>query len=179
MGAPRAEPVVRSDTPTSQPRGCETGTTDVRVPRAVLDAITSHARRESPRECCGLLIGTDTEVAEAVPATNAADDPLRRYEVSPIDYLTQIRRCRELAQRGEVSIGVVGAYHSHPRSAPEPSPTDLAQAFEEFLYVIAGPVDVPDPVDTRAYRLRSGRFEAVALIVVEPPETTSPRATAP
>jgi len=112
-----------------------------------------------------------------VPATNAAGDPLRRYEIPAVEHLAQIRRCRELAKGEEAAIGVVGAYHSHPRSAPEPSPTDLEQAFEEFLYVIAGPVDAVAPADIRAYRLRNGRFQAAELIVVEPPEGAPPRAT--
>ena len=148
----------------------------MRVLKMVLDAIEAHARRDVPRECCGLLIGTDTEVTEAVPASNEADDPLRRYEVSPIAHLAQIRRCRELAKATGVNVGVVGAYHSHPRSAAEPSPTDREQAFEDFLYVIAGPVE-DAPLDVRAYRLRNGHFEAVELIVDEHPEAASPPGT--
>ena len=149
----------------------------MRALKTVLDTIEAHARRDVPRECCGLLIGTDTEVTEAVPASNEADDPLRRYEVSPIAHLAQIRRCRELAKATGVNVGVVGAYHSPPRSAAEPSPTDREQAFEDFLYVIAGPVE-DAPLDVRAYRLRDGHFEAVELIVDERPEATSPPETA-
>ena len=69
-------------------------------------------------------------------------------------------------------MSVVGAYHSHPHSAPVPSPTDLAQAFEEFLYVIAGPANVGGALEVRAYRLTEGRFEAVELLV-EPPGTAT------
>jgi desampylase len=141
----------------------------MRIQRTVLDAIAAHARRDSPRECCGLLIGTATDVTEAVPATNAASDPLRGYEIPAIEHLAQIKRCRELAQAGHVVVSVVGAYHSHPHSVPEPSPTDLEQAFEDFLYLIAGPVEVEERFDIRAHRLRNGRFEAAELTVVEPP----------
>jgi proteasome lid subunit RPN8/RPN11 len=148
----------------------------MRALKTVLDTIEAHARRDVPRECCGLLIGTDTEVTEAVPASNEADDPLRRYEVSPIAHLAQIRRCRELAKAIGVNVGVVGAYHSHPRSAAVPSPTDREQAFEDFLYLIAGPVE-DAPLDVRAYRLRNGHFEAVELIVDERPEAASPPGT--
>jgi proteasome lid subunit RPN8/RPN11 len=151
----------------------------MRVRQAVLDVIAAHARRDSPRECCGLLIGTSADVTEAVPATNAASDPLRRWEVPAIEHLAQIKRCRELAKAGHATVGVVGAYHSHPHSAPEPSPTDREQAFEDFLYVIAGPVDRDDRFDIRAYRLRNGRFEAAVLTVVEPPERETPPAITP
>ena len=148
------------------------------VRRTVLDAITAHARRDAPRECCGLLVGTHVEIVEAVPTSNAADDPLRRYEIPAIEHLAQIKRCRALSADGRV-LAVVGSYHSHPRSAPEPSPTDLEQAFEEFLYVIAGPVNSAHAVDIRGYRLTNGRFDAVELNVAEPPATTTPHATTP
>jgi len=137
----------------------------MRVRATVLDAIAAHARRERPCECCGLLIGTGAEVIESVATGNVAVDPLRRYEVSPTDHFAQIRRCREAGARGEPGLGVVGVYHSHPHSAPEPSPTDLELAFEDFLYLIAGPVTDAAPMDVRAYRLRNGRFEPEELIV--------------
>jgi proteasome lid subunit RPN8/RPN11 len=138
----------------------------MRVRQVVLDAIAAHARRDSPHECCGLLIGTSTEIIEAVAATNVADDPDRRYEISPAEYLVQIRRCRDAARTGNAPLIIHGGYHSHPHSPPAPSPTDLEQAFEEFLYLIVGPVEGEAATGIRAYRLRNGQFEAEELIVV-------------
>jgi proteasome lid subunit RPN8/RPN11 len=136
----------------------------MQVRRAALETIREHARRDSPYECCGLLIGTPDEVLEAVVTANVAADPLRRYEVSPPEHLAQIRRCRDAAAQGSTGMAVVGVYHSHPRSSPEPSPTDWEQAFEEFLYLIAGPVEMGTPMDIRAYRLTAGRFEHAELV---------------
>ena len=48
----------------------------MRVLQRVLDAIAAHARHDSPQECCGLLIGDDCSIFEAVPVHNAALDPL-------------------------------------------------------------------------------------------------------
>lgn len=136
----------------------------MRIRRAALEAIQEHARRDSPYECCGLLIGTADEVLEAVVTDNVAADPLRRYEVSPLEHLAQIRRCRDAAAQGLTVMVVVGVYHSHPRSSPEPSPTDWEQAFEQFLYVIAGPVETGTPMEIRAYQLTAGRFARAELI---------------
>ncbi len=129
----------------------------------MLEAIAAHARRDSPQECCGLLIGTDAEVLEAVPTANIAAEPRRRYEVDPREHLAQIRRCRELKATEGLPLSVVGVYHSHPRSEPVPSPTDLDQAFEEFLYVIAGPVESPGGLRIAGYRMLSGGFQLVEL----------------
>lgn len=136
----------------------------MRIRRAALEAIREHARRDSPYECCGLLIGTSDEVLEAVVTDNVAADPLRRYEVSPLEHLAQIRRCRDAASQGATGMAVVGVYHSHPRSSPEPSPTDWEQAFEQFLYLIAGPVEMDAPMEVRAYQLTAGRFARAELV---------------
>jgi proteasome lid subunit RPN8/RPN11 len=135
----------------------------VRVRPGVFDDIAAHARRESPRECCGILVGVDDEIVEAVPAANLAADPLRRYEVSPADYFRQIKRCRDSGGDGQPPSRIVGVYHSHPRSAPAPSPTDLEQAFEEYVYLIAGPVDGSASFEICGYRLRDGVFTDVPL----------------
>jgi desampylase len=124
----------------------------------VLDAIAAHARMERPRECCGLLLGSDDLIVEAVPLENVAADGMRRYQIAPADYLAQIKSCR---QRGD--IAVVGAYHSHPRSEPVPSPTDLAEAFEHFWFVIAGPVSDETPVAIRAFQLAGTSFAEAPL----------------
>jgi len=124
----------------------------------VLGAIERHARREMPYECCGLLIGGVNRIDEAVPVENRAADRARLYEIDPRDYFAAIKRCRGTAR------AVVGAYHSHPHSAPEPSETDLAAAFDEFIFVIAGFVAGDLPLPIRAYRLENGNFRSIRLV---------------
>jgi len=135
----------------------------------VVQAIRAHARREWPRECCGILLGSAGELVEAVAAENVAAEPARSYEVSPVDHIAQIRRCRDAAA-GEGGLTVVGVYHSHPQSAPVPSPTDLGQAYEEYVYLIAGPADDSMPLEIRAYRLSGDRFVDVQLTMTGGPE---------
>jgi proteasome lid subunit RPN8/RPN11 len=130
----------------------------IRIRPEVLAAIERHARSAAPAECCGLLIARDGCIDEAVEAENQAADPLRQYEIGPRVYLDAIKRCR-----GTDAI-VIGAYHSHPLSPPEPSPTDRAAAFADFLYAIVGPVSGPGDLTIRAYRLRHGNFQPVGLV---------------
>jgi proteasome lid subunit RPN8/RPN11 len=132
----------------------------VGITQAAIDTITAHARSEHPRECCGLLVGTTHAILKAVPVANVAADPFRQYEIAPEAYLAEIQRCREEGS------AVVGAYHSHPRSASEPSPTDLERAFGEFIFVIAGPVTGEEGMDVRAYVLEGEAFAPVALTVL-------------
>ena len=128
------------------------------LPDDVAAAIVNHAREAAPDECCGLLLGNTERLTASVRARNVAPDPARRYVVDPHDHLTAIRLARA---RGEQ---VVGAYHSHPRSAPVPSATDVAQAFSNFLFVIVGLA--ADPPDLRAWAFAGGNFTAVPLVRV-------------
>ena len=137
----------------------------LRVAPGVLQAISAHAHAEAPRECCGLLIGSNGRIDEVLPAGNCAGDPLRRYEIDPRTYIAAIIRCRG------TSSEVLGAYHSHPRSPAEPSPTDLAEAFGDFLYVIAGPVTAGSTATIRAFRFMDGNFRPVELV----PDPQGPR----
>jgi len=138
----------------------------MQVRRTVLDAIVAHAQRESPKECCGLLLGDGYSIVEAVAATNVADEPLRHYEVSPVEHLAQIKRCRA-ESTAEKPLDIVGAYHSHPRTIAQPSPTDLERACQSFLFVIAGPVRDADDVPVRGYRLSGTQFEEVDLVGID------------
>ena len=135
----------------------------VRIRGTALDVIASHARADQPHECCGLLIGTGDLIIEAVATPNVAADPIRRFEIPPVEHIRQMRRCRTVSAETGQRREVVGAYHSHPRSAPAPSSTDLEQAFGEFVYLIAGPVVDADEVEIRAYRLERGVFESITI----------------
>ena len=107
----------------------------ITIAAAVVRDMLEHARREAPRECCGLLIGTTESVARSVRARNL-ENGSTRYLVDPADHFAAIRSARA------DGLDVVGAYHSHPSSAPVPSTTDIAEASSgaDFLYVIVSPI---------------------------------------
>src|SRR4051812_2711686 len=129
--------------------------------------IVAHAKRDAPNECCGLLVGRPGEILEAIPASNGASDPTRRYEISPVDYFAQTRRCRTINAAQDEHFGVVGAYHSHPRRGPEPSETDTAQAFQDFVFVIVGLGGDGGGMQIRAYMLDAGALAPIELTVVD------------
>jgi proteasome lid subunit RPN8/RPN11 len=130
----------------------------MQIHSTVRDAVVAHARRDAPFECCGLLLGQEGMLEEAVPAGNLRRSRTR-YLIDPRDHFAALRRAR---QGGRV---VLGAYHSHPRSAAVPSPADLEEAHDAaFLYVIVSLQDPRSP-DVQAYRLAARHYAAVPLIV--------------
>ena len=124
-----------------------------------MDAIVRHAREAAPAECCGVLIGSAQFVEEACAARNVAERPDARFLIDPQDHFAAIRHARE---RG---FSVVGFYHSHPRSAPEPSETDRAEAsYPDHLHVIVSLAG--DAPELRLYRYGGGNFLALPLVTV-------------
>jgi proteasome lid subunit RPN8/RPN11 len=112
-----------------------------RISRCALDAMVAHAREAKPAECCGVLLGADGAVVEAVRARNIADEPDVRFLVDPKDHIDARRAART---RG---LEVVGFYHSHPRSPAAPSKTDRAEAmYPEQLHAIVSLESEPPEV---------------------------------
>ncbi len=121
------------------------------LPRAVGDAVVAHAREAAPRECCGLLVGSGGAIVSAVRARNLADRA-SRFLIDPRDHINARRAARDQG------LDVVGFYHSHPHSAPEPSPSDLAEAsYPNHLYLIVGLAG--EAAELRLYRFTGEKFE--------------------
>jgi len=129
----------------------------VRIARELLDEIVAHARADAPDECCGMIASRDGEAVAVHRAANAAASPLR-YE---IDGMEQYKLQTAIEDAG-FELGAI--YHSHTRSAPEPSQTDINLAFyPEALYVIVGVAG--EDADVRAWTIVDGKVSEAALEV--------------
>jgi proteasome lid subunit RPN8/RPN11 len=91
-----------------------------------------------------------------VRARNIADDPATRFLIDPADHFAALRTARS---RG---LEVVGVYHSHPASPPEPSPRDLDEFSESGqLYAIVSLR--AEPAEIRLFRFDAGTFQRVSF----------------
>ena len=130
----------------------------MRISRQLLDELIAHARAEAPNECVGMIASRNGEAVAVHRATNAAASPLR-YEIEGREQY----RIQTAIEDAGLDLGAI--YHSHTRSAPLPSQTDINLAFyPEALYVIVGVKD-PEP-DVRAWRIVDGRVSEAQLEVV-------------
>jgi [CysO sulfur-carrier protein]-S-L-cysteine hydrolase len=129
----------------------------MRITQELVDQMVDHARAQAPNECCGMVASRDGELVQVHPATNAAASPLR-YE---IDGAEQYRIQMEIDDAG-LDLGAI--YHSHTRTAPYPSQTDINLAFyPDALYVIVGLAG--GEADVRAYTIRDGQVAEADLAV--------------
>lgn len=81
------------------------------------DLVVQHARREAPNECCGLVAMRDGVAYAVHELPNLTPSPFRFTLDSP----QFARLLFELEDAGDW----YAIYHSHTRSAPLPSQTDI------------------------------------------------------
>ena len=130
----------------------------MKIARPLLDQIVDHARRDAPDECCGLVGAVDGRATSAHPATNTVRSPLR-FEMDGMELFRTIEEIED----GGAELGAV--YHSHTRSEPYPSQTDInfSVNWPGIEWIIVGLAS--DEPDVRSYVIEDGRVREVDLEV--------------
>ena len=127
----------------------------MRITQPLLDDMIDHARSEAPIECCGMVASRDGEAVRVYRATNAAASPLR-YEINGAEQY----RIQMAIEDSGLDLGAI--YHSHTRTEPYPSQTDINLAFyPDAVYVIVGLAG--DQPDVRAFQIRDGQVQEAEL----------------
>jgi [CysO sulfur-carrier protein]-S-L-cysteine hydrolase len=130
----------------------------VRIDRALLERVVAHARRDFPNECCGMIAVRDGRAVGVHEATNVAASPLR-FEVDGLE----VHRAIETIEAEGGEMGAI--YHSHTRSDPYPSQTDInfARGWPGVEWLIVGVSrDGAEPT-VRSYRIDDGAVTEVEV----------------
>jgi proteasome lid subunit RPN8/RPN11 len=135
----------------------------VKIARTLLDEIVGHALAEAPNECCGVVAVVGGSPAEAVavhPARNAAASPLR-FEIDPGEALALVSGIERVDQE----LGAI--YHSHTRTAPYPSQTDIgfAASWPGVEWIIVGLADGSGAPEVRSYLIEGPVVTEVPLAI--------------
>ncbi len=129
----------------------------MRMARDLYEEIVAHAREDAPKECCGMIASRAGEAVKVYRAENAAASALR-YEIDGAEQY----RIQMAIDDADLDLGAI--YHSHTRSEPYPSQTDINLAFyPEALYLIVG-VAGAEPL-VRAFTIRDGSVSEAELVV--------------
>jgi [CysO sulfur-carrier protein]-S-L-cysteine hydrolase len=127
--------------------------------RAQREAIVAHAEKDAPNECCGYLSARDGVVQEVFEAENVRHSPYA-FQLG----LPTLEAVAELDEEGLE----VGIYHSHPRSEPRPSQTDInlvSPLTEHYTYLIVSLENGGgDAADLRAWRIADGKVEEREIV---------------
>lgn len=124
----------------------------MQIAQDLLQQIIDHAVRDAPDECCGYVVLEDGRAVAVVPVVNSARSPFR-FEFAPQDVLAL----------GQVEESVI--YHSHTRSEPRPSQTDVnfAANWPGVEWLIIGVAGAAPEV--RSWRIADGAVTEVEVQV--------------
>jgi proteasome lid subunit RPN8/RPN11 len=135
------------------------------ISRELLDELFSHVRDDPDNEVCGLVavepdgseVGQSARALRVYRAKNAHASPLK-FEIEPKELLKLSNACEEIGELGAI-------YHSHVRSRPYPSQTDInfAANWPGVEWIIVGPAGGEEP-EVRSFLIDgAGRVEEVAI----------------
>lgn len=132
------------------------------IPSGIIQNMIEHARQLAPHECCGILSGNETQIADCYRITNILADmsqqELSRFDGAKLSALQRLSpeeradiafqmdaREMAMAQRDIRSKGLslLGFYHSHTFSPARPSQTDITIAMEFESY--RAKLNFPEP----------------------------------
>jgi len=124
------------------------------------ERIRVHGAEAYPHECCGALLGRDSEATDQnvmrevlalLPLVNRRDDsPRNRFSVTAEDVLDADRAAQKQG------LEVIGWYHSHPDHPARPSQYDQDHAWPWYSYVIIS-VENGSPQEMTSWRLNDDR----------------------
>lgn len=149
----------------------------MRISPALLEELIAHAVEDPGNEVCGVIAvataepgaepdngggdgqgGGSARAVQVLRANNRYASPLR-FEIEPTELLALSNICEELGELGAI-------YHSHVRSAPYPSQTDInfAANWPGVEWVIVGLAADAEP-EVRSYLIENGQVREVTLEV--------------
>jgi proteasome lid subunit RPN8/RPN11 len=131
----------------------------------LVDQIVAHALEDPKNEVCGLVAvkpsdkdGEPTRAVRVHRAINKHASPLK-FEIDGKEQLVLERTIEEAG----CEIG--GLYHSHVRTEPYPSQTDInfSHLWPDVEWIIVGLANDQSP-KVRSYLIKDGEVEEVAII---------------
>jgi proteasome lid subunit RPN8/RPN11 len=134
----------------------------MKISTELLDELVAHALEDPKNEVCGVVAvetGSPARAQDVHRAVNVHASPLK-FEIDPSELLALYNTIDER----DLELGAI--YHSHVRSAPYPSQTDIGFAanWPGVEWIIVGLKDGEAP-EVRSYLIENGQVQEVALEV--------------
>ena len=130
----------------------------IELPRAMVEQVVAHARRDHPDECCGVIAGKDGLATRVIEMENAERSPTG-FTFDSAQWLTVYR---QLDDADEEQLVV---YHSHTATEAYPSRTDILWSqnteFQHWLLVSTR----SDEDEVRSFVITAGEVVEEELVI--------------
>lgn len=126
--------------------------------RAHMFTMQRHIESEAPLEACGMLGGRNGVVELVLAVKNAAASKVR-FQMEP---RAQLRAMQQIEAEG---LEMLAIFHSHPRGASEPSPTDIKDAMYPVVNIIWSKAG--RRWQQRGFWIEAGKVEEIPLMVLD------------
>ena len=132
----------------------------MRIGRSLYDEMLVHAQNDAPDECCGLLAYRDGIPVQVFATANAAASPLK-FVIDPPELFAAYTAIEDAG----LELGAI--YHSHTRSEPYPSQTDInfAKGWPGVQWLIFGLAG--ETPHARMYDITDGRVTETELTLTD------------
>ena len=122
-----------------------------------LQQMIAHVDTLAPLEACGLLAGKNSRVEAVLKVTNQAQSPVR-FVMDPIEQLHAFEWI------DDNQLDLLGIFHSHPTGPETVSPTDIAEAAYDVVYIILASVD--GKWHARGFMIEEGKYREISLQIL-------------
>jgi [CysO sulfur-carrier protein]-S-L-cysteine hydrolase len=131
----------------------------MKISRQLLDEVVAHALEDPKNEVCGVVAVSEDEeprAARVLRAKNVYASPMK-FQIDGNELLQLWNACQELGDLGAI-------YHSHVRSPPYPSQTDInfAAKWPGVEWIIVGLAPGREP-EVRSYLIDGAEVREVPL----------------
>lgn len=143
--------------------------------REQLEQLITQARHDAPNETWGIIGGKDGRALKIYPMKNVHATSETRYVADPQELLQVLREIED-----EKQWDILAIYHSHPKTQPYPSATDIAEAhYPDSVYIIIS-LENPEQAKLRAFRIVDEKVSELTLEIEDEDESprTNPRRAA-
>lgn len=124
----------------------------ITISKKDLNEIFEHAKKEYPKEACGILVGKENKITKIYNMKNVSEKPEVCYFM---DSKEQFKVFKEIRQG---NLEMIAIYHSHSLTSAYPSKRDIEMAFyADAFYAIISFADYDNPV-IRAFKIIDGNI---------------------
>lgn len=131
------------------------------LPERLYRKMIAHCLEEKPLEACGILLGAGDRAEKGYALDNELRSPVL-YRVDQVQMLTVLNEA-EQERRNLVAI-----YHSHVKTAPIPSETDIKIAYWPEAYYLIVSLALREP-QVAVYRIVDGQVTQHPLRILPDP----------